>query len=146
MSDVDVLRLADGFSFRLKMARLPAYAQLIELGKQREGAIFLDMGCCCAYLECNTSPMPARLTSCRCCAPVGTELRKAVLDGWPVTGTIAADLSKGELVGSVASSNLSLTAIYVTSSQTSGTSATNSTAPLPTLFPSLFCRATSSTP
>ena len=32
---------------RLKIARLPAYPQFIELGKQREGAIFLDMGCCC---------------------------------------------------------------------------------------------------
>ncbi|KAI1790152.1 hypothetical protein LXA43DRAFT_523063 [Ganoderma leucocontextum] len=56
---------------RLRMARLPAYHQFIELGKQREGAIFLDVGCC-----------------------FGTEIRKAVLDGWPVTGIIAADLSK----------------------------------------------------
>ena len=32
---------------RLKIARLPAYPQFIQLGKEREGALFLDMGCCC---------------------------------------------------------------------------------------------------
>ncbi|TBU48535.1 hypothetical protein BD309DRAFT_949327 [Dichomitus squalens] len=56
---------------RLKIARLPAYPQFIELGKQREGAIFLDMGCC-----------------------FGNDVRKAVLDGWPIQGAIASDLSK----------------------------------------------------
>ncbi|TBU29947.1 hypothetical protein BD311DRAFT_719492 [Dichomitus squalens] len=59
---------------RLKMARLPAYSQFTELGKRREGAIFLDMGCCCIS--------------------VGNDIRKAVLDGWPIEGAIAADLSE----------------------------------------------------
>ncbi|KAI0720552.1 hypothetical protein C8T65DRAFT_633472 [Cerioporus squamosus] len=56
---------------RLKIARLPAYPQFIQLGKEREGATFLDMGCC-----------------------FGNDVRKAVLDGWPVEGAIACDLSK----------------------------------------------------
>ena len=37
-----------------------------------------------------------RLSSGSYCLLVGTEIRKAVFDGWPVTGIIAADLSKGE--------------------------------------------------
>lgn len=34
---------------RLKIARLPGYPQFIKLGREREGAIFLDMGCCCEW-------------------------------------------------------------------------------------------------
>lgn len=32
---------------RLKISRLPAYGKLLKLGKERKGAIFLDIGCCC---------------------------------------------------------------------------------------------------
>ncbi|KAI0961092.1 hypothetical protein AcV7_000286 [Taiwanofungus camphoratus] len=36
------------FNFtRLKISRLPAYSHLLKLGKERAGAIFLDIGCCC---------------------------------------------------------------------------------------------------
>ncbi|KAI0770379.1 hypothetical protein C8Q74DRAFT_1218729 [Fomes fomentarius] len=56
---------------KLKIARLPGYPQFIKLGREREGAIFLDMGCC-----------------------FGNDIRKAVLDGWPVQNVIASDLSK----------------------------------------------------
>ena len=36
-----------GFRFtRLKIARMPAYPRVLELGKSRPGAIFLDIGCC----------------------------------------------------------------------------------------------------
>ncbi|PIL22630.1 hypothetical protein GSI_15321 [Ganoderma sinense ZZ0214-1] len=68
---VQTKAFASWFSNRLRMARLPAYNAFIALGKQREGAILLDMGCC-----------------------FGTEIRKAALDGWPVTGIVAVDLSK----------------------------------------------------
>jgi len=54
---------------RLKISRLPAYNQLLRLGKEREGAIFLDIGCC-----------------------FGNDARKAVADGFPAQGTIASDL------------------------------------------------------
>lgn len=27
---------------------MPAYEQLLKLGREREGALFLDIGCCCA--------------------------------------------------------------------------------------------------
>ena len=37
-----------GFRFtRLKIARMPAYPRVLELGKSRSDAIFLDIGCCC---------------------------------------------------------------------------------------------------
>ncbi|EED81259.1 predicted protein [Postia placenta Mad-698-R] len=59
-----------GFAFtRLKISRLPAYQQLLILGKEREGAIFLDIGCC-----------------------FGNDLRKAIVDGFPAENTIASDL------------------------------------------------------
>lgn len=31
----------------LKISRLPAYKQVLKLGQERQGAILLDMGCCC---------------------------------------------------------------------------------------------------
>ncbi|KAI0823142.1 hypothetical protein BC628DRAFT_1417830 [Trametes gibbosa] len=58
------------FSFlSLKLGRLPAYQQLIALGKGRKNAVFLDIGCC-----------------------FGNDLRKAVSDGYPVESCIASDL------------------------------------------------------
>ncbi|KAA1468044.1 hypothetical protein DENSPDRAFT_770644 [Dentipellis sp. KUC8613] len=61
------------FSFvRLKISRLPAYKDLLKLGKERKGAIFLDIGCC-----------------------FGNDVRKAVADGYPVENTVASDLYQG---------------------------------------------------
>ncbi|KAH9846619.1 hypothetical protein C2E23DRAFT_570651 [Lenzites betulinus] len=58
------------FSFlSLKLGRLPAYQELIALGKSRKDAILLDIGCC-----------------------FGNDLRKAVSDGYPVENCIASDL------------------------------------------------------
>ncbi|KAI0374559.1 hypothetical protein BV20DRAFT_1049336 [Pilatotrama ljubarskyi] len=58
------------FSFiNLKLGRLPAYQQLLDLGKSRKGAIFLDIGCC-----------------------FGNDIRKAVYDGYPVENCVASDL------------------------------------------------------
>ncbi|KAI0336237.1 hypothetical protein GY45DRAFT_1316357 [Cubamyces sp. BRFM 1775] len=58
------------FSFiSMKLGRLPAYKQLLALGKEREGAIFLDIGCC-----------------------VGNDIRKAAYDGYPVENIVASDL------------------------------------------------------
>ncbi|KAH9924690.1 uncharacterized protein BXZ73DRAFT_91257 [Epithele typhae] len=54
---------------RLKIARLPAYPQFLQLGKDRKDAIFLDMGTC-----------------------FGNDVRKTVVDGWPVENAIASDL------------------------------------------------------
>ncbi|CDO70895.1 hypothetical protein BN946_scf184829.g3 [Trametes cinnabarina] len=53
----------------LKLARLPAYKQLLTLGKERKGAIFLDIGCC-----------------------FGNDIRKAVFDGYPIGNVIGSDL------------------------------------------------------
>ncbi|KAI0935866.1 hypothetical protein AcV5_004166 [Taiwanofungus camphoratus] len=58
------------FNFtRLKISRLPAYSHLLKLGKERAGAIFLDIGCC-----------------------FGNDARKAVADGYPVQNVVASDL------------------------------------------------------
>ncbi|KAF9446312.1 hypothetical protein P691DRAFT_804387 [Macrolepiota fuliginosa MF-IS2] len=58
------------FSFTtLKISRLPAYKQALQLSQTRPGAILLDIGCC-----------------------FGNDLRKAVVDGWPVENAVASDL------------------------------------------------------
>ena len=37
-----------GFGFtKIRIARTPAYPSVLGLAKNRPGAIFLDMGCCC---------------------------------------------------------------------------------------------------
>ncbi|TFY65281.1 hypothetical protein EVJ58_g2062 [Rhodofomes roseus] len=50
-------------------SRIPAYEQAIKLGKEREGAILLDIGCC-----------------------FGVDVRKAVADGFPTENVIGSDL------------------------------------------------------
>jgi len=58
------------FAFtKLKISRLFAYNKFLELAKVREGAVFLDIGCC-----------------------FGNDARKAVADGFPVQNVIASDL------------------------------------------------------
>ncbi|KAI0066450.1 hypothetical protein BV25DRAFT_1380752 [Artomyces pyxidatus] len=56
---------------RLKIARLSPYPDLLKLGKERKGAIFLDIGCC-----------------------FGNDLRKAIADGYPAQNVVASDLHK----------------------------------------------------
>ncbi|EJD05463.1 uncharacterized protein FOMMEDRAFT_77875 [Fomitiporia mediterranea MF3/22] len=60
-----------GFT-RLKISRLPAYPDLLELGKNRPDAIFLDFACC-----------------------FGNDARKAIADGYPMENVIASDLQAG---------------------------------------------------
>ncbi|KAI0066436.1 hypothetical protein BV25DRAFT_1878320 [Artomyces pyxidatus] len=62
---------------RLKISRLFPYPQLLKRGKERLGAIFLDIGCCCKF-----------------CALIrlGNDIRKAIADGYPVENVIASDL------------------------------------------------------
>ncbi|KAH9927500.1 uncharacterized protein BXZ73DRAFT_78530 [Epithele typhae] len=58
------------FSFlQLNLSRLPAYAKLLAIGKERKNPIFLDIGCC-----------------------FGNDIRKAVADGFPMEGVIGSDL------------------------------------------------------
>lgn len=58
---------------RLKLNRFPAYQDLLKLGKERPGALFLDLGCC-----------------------LGHDVRKAVADGFPITQAIGSDLHPGK--------------------------------------------------
>ncbi|TFY75585.1 hypothetical protein EWM64_g8429 [Hericium alpestre] len=57
---------------RLKISRLPAYPQLLKLGKERPGAILLDIGCC-----------------------FGNDIYKAVADGYPLENVVTTDLHQG---------------------------------------------------
>jgi len=61
------------FTFaKLPIAHLPNYQQILKLPSERPGAIWLDIGC-----------------------GFGSDLRKAVFDGWPVQNAIACDLLTG---------------------------------------------------
>ncbi|KAJ7485682.1 hypothetical protein FB451DRAFT_1230723 [Mycena latifolia] len=54
---------------RPRISTLPAYRKVLALGREREGAILLDLGCC-----------------------FGTDIRQAASDGFPVKNLIASDL------------------------------------------------------
>ncbi|KAK0435190.1 hypothetical protein EV421DRAFT_1837206 [Armillaria borealis] len=53
----------------MKISKHPSYQQFLKLGKERQGAIYADIGCC-----------------------FGNDVRKAVADGYPVQQAIATDL------------------------------------------------------
>ncbi|KAH7922346.1 hypothetical protein BV22DRAFT_1113934 [Leucogyrophana mollusca] len=58
------------FAFtKLKISRLPAYSRVIEIGRERDDAILLDVGCC-----------------------FGNDVRKAAADGFPISNILALDL------------------------------------------------------
>ncbi|KAF8558297.1 hypothetical protein OG21DRAFT_1595447 [Imleria badia] len=60
------------FNFtRLKISKMPAYKDVLKLGKEREGALLLDIGCC-----------------------FGNDARKAALDGFPAKQIVASDLRR----------------------------------------------------
>lgn len=59
-------------SRRLKIPTFPAYQELLKLGKERKGALYLELACC-----------------------VGNDVRKTVSDGFPVDQVIASDLEPG---------------------------------------------------
>jgi hypothetical protein len=50
-------------SGRINISRLPASAEFLKLGKEREGAVFLDIGCCCMYCFHLLLPVPYPLTA-----------------------------------------------------------------------------------
>ncbi len=67
------LLVAELPSYRLKISRFPAYQALLALGRERPGALFLDMACC-----------------------VGNDVRKAITDGFPASQALASDLHPGK--------------------------------------------------
>ncbi|KAJ8521109.1 hypothetical protein ONZ45_g2145 [Pleurotus djamor] len=61
------------FTFtKLQISHLPVYPRVLELLSSHTEPIFLDMACC-----------------------VGSDLRKVVMDGWPVELAIASDIQQG---------------------------------------------------
>ena len=76
---------------RLKISKVPAYEDVLKLGREREGALLLDIGCCCTSLRhCVLCENPA------CQLSVGDDARKAALDGFPAKQIVASDLRRGE--------------------------------------------------
>ncbi|KAL5476781.1 hypothetical protein ACEPAI_2967 [Sanghuangporus weigelae] len=70
--DVVNYKCIQSFGFlRLKMSRLPAYQDLLKLGKERPGAILLEYACC-----------------------FGNDARKAISDGFPIENVIASDIKQ----------------------------------------------------
>ncbi|KAI0066720.1 hypothetical protein BV25DRAFT_1912758 [Artomyces pyxidatus] len=57
---------------KLRISRQPGYPHLLKLGREREGAILLDIGCC-----------------------FGNDARKAIADGFPIQNVVASDLHQG---------------------------------------------------
>ncbi|KAF7367626.1 Methyltransferase ausD [Mycena sanguinolenta] len=52
-----------------RISDLPPYEEVLKLSHERDGAIFLDIGCCC-----------------------GADIRRVARDGWPTENMIAIDL------------------------------------------------------
>ena len=78
-------------SAKVQISRASAYPRVLDLVKSRPDTIFLDVGCCCM----NQSISRSFLNNLICPKIVGTELRKVIHDGWPVSQTIATDLEAG---------------------------------------------------
>lgn len=79
--------------FRLKIARQPAYSDLLALGRQRTNPIFLDLACCC-WCYISTVPHLNILTLIELHL-VGNDSRKVIQDGYPLACVLASDLHEG---------------------------------------------------
>jgi hypothetical protein len=89
-----------GFRFtNLRITRRPTYPHVLELGKDRPDAIFLDIGCCrknqLVLGVCLDDLTDNFAPGC----VVGAEVRKVIHDGWPMSHAIATDLRAGMVPG-----------------------------------------------
>lgn len=75
----------------MKIARQPAYPDLLTLGRQRTNAIFLDLACCCWCFFVFHS----NIHTLNELHLVGNDARKAIQDGYPVANVLASDLHAG---------------------------------------------------
>lgn len=74
---------------------MPAYPYVFQLLKSRPDAIFVDVGCCRTNLFLSRSFYHNLIDVCT----VGTELRKIVYDGWPISQAIGTDVEAGRELG-----------------------------------------------
>lgn len=75
------------------MAVLPAYKDVLKLGRERPDEILLDLGACCELstkLSVRTRALTPREMS------VGVDARKAAADGYPLRNIVTTDLQQGE--------------------------------------------------
>lgn len=61
------------------MSKLPAYDQLLKLGKEREGAILLEIGCCCSYIQRLSLAYNAHILNYQSVTTSGRPLLMAIL-------------------------------------------------------------------
>jgi hypothetical protein len=70
----------------------PSYRHLLDVGKFRKGAIFLDIGCCS---ENRIIVATALLSPITYTLIVGTDARKLIADGYPLEQVVTSDLRQG---------------------------------------------------
>lgn len=75
---------------RLNVSTVPNYQKVLQLGKGRRDALFLDLGCACACLVKVFLAYPDGFS-------VGTDIRKLIQDGYPAQNVIASDLRPGQI-------------------------------------------------
>ena len=68
-----------------------SYPNLLEIGKTRKGAIFLDIGCCSEKSWHHYSLLVRNAYI----LIVGTDARKLIADGYPLEQVITSDLYQG---------------------------------------------------
>ena len=71
---------------------MPAYDKVLALGRERDHAIFLDLGCCCEDLSCSVNHIFSKILTREL---VGNDARKVIADGFPLAGVLASDIHKG---------------------------------------------------
>jgi len=68
----------------------PIYEDIVRIGRERKGAIFLDIGCCRGCLS------PRYHLSALTSSIVATDAKIVAADGFPAHNIIASDLKKGQ--------------------------------------------------
>jgi hypothetical protein len=81
----------------LKVASLPGYDQLLKIAHERSEPLLLEIGC-----GCKLSALLLTIKISGESLAVGHETRKMMVDGFPVKGIIASDISPGMVPYTVA--------------------------------------------
>lgn len=73
---------------RLQISRHSFYDEFLRIGKSQPGALYLEVACCCKFTF-------AVVRTLSLCVSVGSDVRKAIADGYPIKNVIASDLYAG---------------------------------------------------
>lgn len=69
---------------------MPAYQKVLKLGRERDNAIFLDIGCCCRLIR-----YIFRAFNISRSDSVGDNIRRVVADGFPIDKVLGSDIEQG---------------------------------------------------